>query len=94
MHPFNNPNTLEAVLDSAKYTINSQYLCCNPEGPRLINIPANRVQDTYENRFMNSITAEELNDRFLNGKQIDVDMYDGMKPNTVHVPIEFKYKSL
>lgn len=90
---YNNPNTLEATLDSIKNNIIPKYLCCYPNGPRLINIPANRVQETYKNRFTGSVTAEELNDLFLEGKQIDIENYQGIKPNTVHVPVDIKLKT-
>src|SRR5207244_9482623 len=34
------------------------------------NIPANRVQDTHQNRHMGLATPEELNERFLAGERI------------------------
>jgi hypothetical protein len=88
---FSNPNTLEAALDSTK-TRNDvpRYLCCYTDGPRLINIPANRVQNIYKNRYAKGFTAEELNDLFLQGKRINIDAYHQIKPNTVHVPIKLE----
>lgn len=90
---YNNPNTLEAAFDFIKtdYRIPS-YLCCYPEAPRLINVPANRVQNTHQNRFDNGYTAEELNKIYLGGETIDVDAYQNIKPDTVHVPIELKFR--
>lgn len=90
---YHNPNSLEAALDSVKSDSRvPSYLCCYPESPRLINVPANRVQNTYQNRFADGYTAEELNKLYLDGQTIDIDAYQGIKPNTVHVPIELKFR--
>ena len=89
---YNNPNTFEAALDMAsKRPDTPDYLSCYPEGPRLINIPANRVQSQYKNRFAKGFTPEELNEKYLEGKLIDIDSYKGVKPSTVHVPVEIKF---
>lgn len=91
---FTNPNTLEAAFDSAKTSPGMPtHLCCYPDAPRLINIPANRVQNIFENRFAKGYSAEELNKLFLNGKRIDVAQYTNLKPETVHVPIELKFEN-
>jgi len=88
-----NPNTFEAALDSVKHQTNiPSYLCCYPEAPKLINVPANRVQSAYKNRYAKGYTVEELNKFYLEGRTIDVDAYQGLKPNTVHVPIDLKFK--
>lgn len=85
---YNNPNTFEAALDmTSKRPGTPAYMCCYTEGPRLINIPANRVQDQYKNRFAEGYTPEELNEKYLGGEQINVGHYAGLKPKTVHVPI-------
>lgn len=90
---FSNPNTLEAALDTGAKQMNAPaYMCCYPNGPKLINIPANRVQQTYQNRYAEGYTAEDLNKLYLDGKTIDVEAYQGIKPNTVHVPIELKFR--
>lgn len=90
---YSNPNTLEANLDMIKNQPNvPSYLCCYPEAPRLINIPANRVQQTFQNRHAKGFSAEELNKIYLEGNIIDITSYEGMKPNSVHVPIELKFK--
>lgn len=88
---YHNPNTFEAALDSAKSTIPT-YMCCYPDAPKLINIPANRVQNTYQNRHAAGYTAEELNALYLDGNTIDIEAYQGIKPNTVHVPVELKFR--
>ena len=90
---FTNPNTLEVALDiRSKRPGTPSYQCCYPEAPKLINIPANRVQNVYRNRFADGLTPEEMNSLYLAGKTIDVTIFAGVKPNTVHVPLEFTFK--
>lgn len=90
---YHNPNTLEAALDSVKQQPNvPAYICCYPEAPKLINVPANRVQDAYQNRFAKGYSAEELNKFYLDNRTIDIEAYQGLKPNTVHVPISLKFR--
>lgn len=92
---FTNPNTLEAAFDAAKGSSGMpRHLCCYPNAPRLINIPANRVQNLFENRFAKGYSAEELNKLLLNGKRIDTAQYAGLKPEMVHVPIELMFESV
>ena len=90
---FTNPNTFEVMLDTcSKLPGTPPYLCCYPEGPKLINIPANRVQDQYKNRFAEGLTPEEMNELYLSGKTIDTAVFAGVKPSTVHVPLTFSFK--
>lgn len=90
---FTNPNSFEAALDSAKAGSSMpNYMACYLDGPRLVNIPANRVQQQYKNRFAEGYSAEELNDFYLAGKEIDIDSYEGIKPSTCHVPVELILK--
>lgn len=63
-----NPNTLEGNMAVFCYAGTAQCaprLFCYPDG-KVINIPANRVQDTYPNRFMvDAPSAQLLNTEFL-----------------------------
>jgi len=89
---FNNPNTFEAALDLASKNNNvAEYMCCYVAKPKLINIPANRVQDLYKNRFAEGLSSAELNKLYLQGKTINIESYQNIKPNTVHVPVEIKF---
>jgi len=91
---YNNPNTFEVALDMAsKHPETPAYMCCYPGGPRLINIPANRVQQQYKNRFAKGYSPEELNEKYLEGSVIDISSYEGIKPNTVHVPVAIEFTS-
>lgn len=90
---FYNPNTLEALLDRSKDNIPS-YLCCYLTSPKLINVPANKVQDVYNNRFEKSISINELNEILLSGKKISYKEHLGIKPDTVHVPIVYNYVNI
>lgn len=90
---YTNPNTFEAALDmTSKSPQTPAYMCCYTEGPRLINIPANRVQHQYKNRFAEGATPENLNELYLAGSTIDVEAYGGVKPRTVHVPVDLKFR--
>lgn len=90
---FTNPNSFEAALDSAKVgPLMPSHMACYLDGPKLVNIPANRVQHQYKNRFADGYSAEELNTFYLAGKEIDIEAYDGIKPSTCHVPVELILK--
>lgn len=90
---FSNPNSFEAALDNIKVgPLMPGHLACYLDGPRLVNIPANRVQNQYKNRFAEGYTAEELNDLYLSGKEIDIQVYEGIAPSTCHVPVELVMK--
>lgn len=85
---FDNPNELEDQLNK----------CC--PGPKimyaehscLVGLPHNRVQDKYKNRC-GSVSAKELNDKFLAGYRIDLDALDFSAIIGTHqeVPLVFKH---
>lgn len=90
---YNNPNTFEAALNQNVIGLPVN-IACYPEGARLINIPANRVQSQFENRFADSISAEELNQSYLNNKIVDIDAYSKEKYSTVHCPLDLVMKEM
>lgn len=87
---FKNPNQLEAGL-SATVDRNKLYLSCYVEESKLLNIPANIVQQTYANRHGNIISVKELNDSFLNNKRLSYEHVLNYQNNTVHVEIPLKW---
>lgn len=91
---FHNPNELEANLNHPQITagITPLVMCCYEDDSKLFNVPANRVQDTFNNRYEKSYSAKELNDKFLEGKRISLDSISGMRNISVHYPIEYEFK--
>jgi hypothetical protein len=83
---FSNPNQFEASMDMNKISgVYPKYKCCYVNSPKLVNIPANIVQEQYKNRFNKHISAEEMNKMFLNGKVIDTKHYQGIIRNSCHI---------
>lgn len=90
---FLNPNQFEAVMN---FTNSSTIGLGTPEKPsymicyeqsKLVNIPANRVQDEYKNRVGNIMSAEAMNAQFLLGKRISLKTVSGLENETVHVEV-------
>jgi len=87
---FKNPNQLEAGL-AATADRTKQYMSCYAKGSKLLNIPANIVQDVYANRHGNILSAEELNNNFLSGKRLSYEHIINYSNNTVHVELPLKW---
>lgn len=87
---FANPNQLEASL-SHSVNRNKTYMTCYPLGSKLLNIPANIVQKTFNNRHGNIVSIEHLNKNFLSGNRIDFSWFAGYENNSVHVELEYKW---
>ena len=85
---YSNPNELEGQL--ARHPINRPYMMCFDKSI-IVNDPVNRVQDTVPNRHGN-VSAEYLNDLWLQGKRIRLEPFLGVKNNACHMelPIEFE----
>jgi hypothetical protein len=66
---YQNPNTMEGSLASNPF--NLPYMICFDDS-KIINIPANKVQDANNNRHGN-ISAEYINERFLNGYKLSLE---------------------
>jgi len=65
---YNNPNTLEGSLANNSFDL--PYMICFNDS-KIINIPANKVQDANNNRHGN-ISADQLNERFLKGFKLSL----------------------
>lgn len=84
--PFNNPNSYESFL--ARYPLNRLKMICF-EDSIIVNNPINKVQN-YNNNFHGNITADYLNEQFLNNYIIDLEDFKGINNNACHQEIEIK----
>ena len=87
---YDTPNILEGEL--ARNLIHSRPLMICHEKSIIINNPVNKVQTINNNRHGN-ISIHELNNEFLNGKIIDLDLFDDYDNFACHeiMPINFVY---
>jgi len=86
---YRNPNEFEAMLMSVKDK--PEYMVCYRKGSKLLNVPANLVQDVFPNRHSNRFSVKNLNDRYLGGDVISLENITGLKPNTPHYELEYKF---
>lgn len=77
---FNNPNSFESVL--SMYPLNRPKMICF-EDSVIINNPINKVQN-FNNNVHGDISADYLNDKFLDGYIIDFDDFKGVKNISCH----------
>jgi hypothetical protein len=77
---FNNPNSYESML--ACYPINRMKMLCF-EDSIIINNPINKVQH-FNNNVHGNISAEYLNDMFLDGNIIDFEYFKEIKNISCH----------
>lgn len=86
---FSNPNNFEgtmAQLVGMGFFNHKPYMTCDWS---ILNIPANRVQDTALNRHGNLVSAEELNEQFLSGLRIDVTKFLHYRNNAPHIELPY-----
>ena len=83
---FNNPNSYESML--ACYPLNRPKMICFEQSV-IVNNPINKVQ-TFNNNFHGNITAEYLNDKFLEGYMIDLYDFKELKNTSCHQEIPIK----
>ena len=89
---YNNPNTLEASLQS-QLNFPKRYIVSYKHS-KMVNLPINRVNDVFNNRFGTkvNISEKELNDKFLKGEIIDYKSMDYSKVNSCHVELPVLFK--
>jgi hypothetical protein len=68
---FNNPNTLEAEMQKIAWSFDIPKLAVCHVTSRLFNIPANRVQDVFENRS-GDVSIVEINEKFKAGSRLSL----------------------
>lgn len=91
---FSTPNELEAKLDNVARN-NSQimpYAMLCYDRSRLLNVPANRVQQVYQNRSEESFDIKTLNDLFCKeNKVIDIRDFVGINNRSCHHPMTYSF---
>jgi hypothetical protein len=84
---FEHPCKMEAHM--AGNTIRKPRMMCFDKS-KLINIPFNRVVP-WDNRCMNNgLTAEKLNDLYLEDKKINIEKIFGIKNNSCHYEVQLE----
>jgi glycosyltransferase involved in cell wall biosynthesis len=89
---YRNPNELEAALQWFNSRIPPRMAAARHSS--VVNIPANVVNDTFENRSAGEHSVEELNDRFLAGERIDLRRMDFSNVGSAHVEVPFAFAPL
>ena len=84
---FTNPNSFESSL--AFYPLNKPKMICFEESI-VVNNPVNKVQTNNPN-FHGDVSAEFLNDKFLEGYIIDLYDFKGFKNISCHQEIEINF---
>jgi len=81
------PNSLESQMASNPVPL-SKMMCYNKS--IIMNLPLNKVQD-FNNNVHGNISADYLNDQFLNGKIIDLTSFEGFENSSCHqeLPVNF-----
>jgi len=80
------PNPLEGNWSSRSHKVRSQNkigLCYDTT--KIVNLPLNRVQKIYKNRYMNSLNPQELLDYFNQGLKIDIIPLFKIKNKSAHM---------
>lgn len=85
-----NPNYFEAVVDAGNRSarIRRKFLACNEKRSRAIVITVNRVQESYQNGFDDSMMTDIYSlDRLYNdeGNSLDIDRISQIRNRVVHV---------
>jgi hypothetical protein len=88
---FSNPNTFESAMQEIPKKFALTQTCISHIVSRLLNIPMNRVQNTYMNRCEN-ISHVELNDHYLEGKRLDSKKYAGNMNRSCHVNLPAEWR--
>lgn len=92
MIKFNNPNTFEAGLAAIadRFSPLAPTMVCSKLNSALVNIPVNRVQNQYQNRFWQGVSAKELNQQYLEGKKINWTKLQNVLNKAPHEEIELE----
>ena len=85
---YSNPNTFESVLVHKRNRF-GRYIICY-DNSAIVNNPINKVQ-TVNGNISGNITAESLNDKFLDGFIIDITPFGGFMNKSAHqeLPLNF-----
>lgn len=89
-----NPNYFEAIIDvnNRNDRIDRKYLACNEKRGCAVVITVNRVQESYQNGYDDSMMTDIYSlDKLYNdeGNSLDIEKISQMKNKTVHVDAEY-----
>lgn len=87
---YTGPNDLESQM--AMRPIPIPNMMCY-ETSKIMNLPLNKVQD-FNNNVHGHITAEFLNDRFLNGERMSLDNIRGFDNTSCHQEMDIQFEKL
>lgn len=87
---YNNPNELEARWSkNIKHLKGRQGVCFTHS--KVINVPLNRVQTTFANKNMKTLSPEKLLSLFNNGYKIDLRPLHVLDNNSTHIDYTFEF---
>lgn len=89
-YPFTSPNHLESRLSTQKSIVLDDAVGCY-EKPKLFNIPDNRVQNDFQNRYETQDGERLLLDKWNDGMKIDIEKLKRIPHNSCHFPVEFEF---
>lgn len=84
---YNNPNTFEAMM--ATTPLQNDKMICYKDS-KVFNIPMNRVQETFQNPC-GDVDTKILNDKFLSGEVINIDVFNGFQNSACHQEVEVEF---
>jgi len=87
---FNGPNSYEGLL--AGYPLNRLKMICFEESV-IMNNPINKVQN-FNNNIFGTVSAEYINERFLNDEIIDMEDFKSMKNYSCHQEVGINFIKL
>jgi hypothetical protein len=88
---FNSPNTLEAELQPYANSFSQGWGICRSLSS-IVNLPLNRVQIDFDNRF-GDVPSEYLLEKWFDGLQIDVAAMSDLINSSVHQEIDIKLEA-
>ena len=83
---YNNPNSLESIMASTQHTLKKKKMIFYSKS-KIFNIPMNKVQ-TYNNNIFGDISAETLNNEFLNDNIISLEELKGFNNTSCHQEVK------
>lgn len=87
---FSSPNTLEVALQNFNSLVSNRLGLCF-EKSRLLNIPANRVQNEINN-FHGNIHQDQLLEMWKLGWRLDVSRFQGIRNTSAHQELEIFFR--
>ena len=87
---FYHPNSLEGRWQAQSKKILNKHAICY-QTSKVINIPINRVQNTYKNKHMGEFSPKQLLDFFNKNLKIDLEPLFQIKNNSAHMAYKIKF---